>query len=489
MKGDFTRFDFDSSKHFSRVLQQQGRVAIDSDANESSAIALHHLRTLTKDLFGAFGGPANSGFSLAVDSSASPRTLWIGPGHYWVDGIMTENEKWTDYAAQPDYQPAPPDNSGAGGDDVLGFLRQPNVDSAFWLYLDVWERHVSWIEDDSIREPALGGPDTCSRARVVWQVKALPWDSQRWGDSGAGNENACPAPLPSLPTLGTARLAAQVDPGQAFTDPCTIAPAAAYRGAENQLYRVEVHTGGDASTATFKWSRENGSVATRWLGNGNDAQALVVKSSRGFSANDWVELTHDALDLAGQPGQLVRLSLVDGDQLIVDSAGGAPMAWSANFLNPKVRRWDQRGNDVVPLRAGAVPVAESSSTPITWIDLEDGVQVAFEAGGGYRSGDYWLIPARVATQGIVWPQEDGYPALQLAQGIGHAYAPLGVLSFSGQQIQVRPCRNCAGLSRVACDLPPAPIPAAERRAVAKRPSTRPAPAAVSGRTPKKRSRP
>jgi hypothetical protein len=38
----------------------------------------------------------------------------------------------------------------------------------------VWERHVTWIEDDSIREPALGGPDTCTRAKVTWQVKALP---------------------------------------------------------------------------------------------------------------------------------------------------------------------------------------------------------------------------------------------------------------------------------------------------------------------------
>ena len=62
MKGDFTRLGFDSGKHYSRVLHQQGRVALDADANEASAILLHHLRRLTRDLYGPAGGPADSGF-------------------------------------------------------------------------------------------------------------------------------------------------------------------------------------------------------------------------------------------------------------------------------------------------------------------------------------------------------------------------------------------------------------------------------------------
>ena len=39
------------------------------------------------------------------------------------------------------------------------------------VYLDVWERHITCIEDDRIREAALGGPDTATRAKIVWQVK------------------------------------------------------------------------------------------------------------------------------------------------------------------------------------------------------------------------------------------------------------------------------------------------------------------------------
>ena len=39
------------------------------------------------------------------------------------------------------------------------------------MYLDVWERHVTALEDDDIREKALGGADTTTRCKVVWQVK------------------------------------------------------------------------------------------------------------------------------------------------------------------------------------------------------------------------------------------------------------------------------------------------------------------------------
>ena len=57
MKGDFTRVTFDPIKHFSRVLMQQGRVTLDADSNEQSAILLHYLRNLAKDIIGPYGAP------------------------------------------------------------------------------------------------------------------------------------------------------------------------------------------------------------------------------------------------------------------------------------------------------------------------------------------------------------------------------------------------------------------------------------------------
>ena len=492
MKGDFTRFGIDARKHYSLVLHQQGRVTLDADSNEAAALLLRHIRALTRDLYGEAGGPPEGGFALAIDTGTSPPSLLVSPGHYYVDGILCENEDWVDYAQQPAWIPSPPVDD-EGGDPLLAWLRQPSPDRPFWVYLDVWERHVSWIEDDAIREVALGGPDTCTRAQVVWQVKAVPWDREAWGDPN-DNRDACGVPLPSLTRLGTARMAAQLDPRAAYSDPCIVSPGAAYRGTENHLYRVEVHRGGTAGApggASFKWSRENGSVATRWLGTDaeGDSAALVAASSRGLAAGDWVELSHDALDLANEPGTLVRLASIEGDHLVIDMAsvpGGVLPAWSEALRHPKLRRWDQRGSDIVALDEGAVPVVESAGSPWTWLDLEDGLQVAFEAGGQYRSGDYWLIPARVATQGIEWPPRGTEGALQPPQGIVHAYAPLGVLGVDANGVPSlnRACRRCLALGQVDCVLPQPP--AREQRALrpgVRRAAAPPRPApAVAGAT-------
>ena len=54
-------------------------------------------------------------------------------------------------------------------------------------------------------------------------------------------------------------------PEDTETNVCIVSPEARYRGAENQLYRVEIHRGGESwdgqsavkdKAATFKWSRD-----------------------------------------------------------------------------------------------------------------------------------------------------------------------------------------------------------------------------------------
>lgn len=472
MKGDFSRLDFDRGTRFSRVLAQQGRVTLDSDFNANTAILLNHLRTLTRDLFGPAGGPAaGNGFALFIDRTVKPARLAIGSGHYYVDGILCEVGDGVDYANQPDYVPPPPDAAGNGGDALLAWLgqagntgqqpgntTQPGANgqpgnARFFLYLDVWERHVSWIEDDSLLEPALGGADTTSRVAVVWQVKALPW-SDGWNtnfnpDDGS-NSAPCTVPLGDLVALGNSQLAVRLDPGAVPVDACIIAPGARYRGAENQLYRIEIHQGGDASTATFKWSRDNGSVAARWLGtdSSDNLTALVVEPARNFSAGDWVELSYDALDLAGLPGELAQIASVEGDRLsLIDPAA---TAWATTLGHPSVRCWDQKTNDLVVLRGGAVPVVEGTATDPGWIDLGEGIQIRFAPGGTYRSGDYWTVRASNATGLIDWPGDaTGQAQLLPPQGIEHHYAALGVL-HDGQMIDS--CRTCARLQTVDCDV-------------------------------------
>ncbi|HMI91848.1 MAG TPA: DUF6519 domain-containing protein [Polyangiales bacterium] len=479
MKGDFSRISFDPSDHFSRVLLQQGRVTLDADPNEGQAILLHYLRTLARDLIGPCGGPADRlGFELLLDRSGTEPRLSIAAGRYYVDGVLVENEVECEYGDQPDYTPA--------ADDPVFRRLKNQLDADVWLYLDVWERHITWIEDDSIRESALGGPDTCTRARVTWQVRAIardalltslqakrdqvatrlagmPEDDPRFAalsahaarldaaiaalDAEGETGKDCRAPIEALLPISTALMTARLQPGAQSKDPCVISPEASYRGAENQLYRVEVHrASAPGVTPTFKWSRDNGSVAARWLESEGDD--LIVSSARGFEPGVWVELSDEANELSGQPGMLVKLTKVQGDRLSVDPDSvpeGKNIALFASAVSPKVRRWDQAANDDIQLTAGAVPLLEAAPGDPRWIDLEDGVQVQFAADGSYRSGDYWLIPARVATGSIEWPNvraADGSTLWEARapHGVGHHYAPLGFLGpNSDGDPEVSPC--------------------------------------------------
>ncbi len=42
------------------------------------------------------------------------------------------------------------------------------------MYLEVWQQPVTSVEDDELREVALGGPDTSVRLRTMRRVRVLP---------------------------------------------------------------------------------------------------------------------------------------------------------------------------------------------------------------------------------------------------------------------------------------------------------------------------
>src|SRR5262249_24615237 len=135
-------------------------------------ISLHHLRRLAADLIGPSGGPGDDFQIMDKDASNNPLgfAFLLRDGHYYVDGILCENDALLRYTGQDDYP--------LTDDGRLETLARNTPGKRFLIYLDVWERHVTFIDDDSIREVALGGPDTATRARVVWQARALPIDSE-----------------------------------------------------------------------------------------------------------------------------------------------------------------------------------------------------------------------------------------------------------------------------------------------------------------------
>ena len=362
MKGDFTRSTFRPHKHYSGVRMQQGRVQLDADWNEQADITAYRVESETCEVVGRYGVPfANPGFGISGGSVPS-----IGKGHLYLDGILVENDKDVLVTKQDEFLPDYALTKTAG---------------EYLAYLDVWQRHVTALEDDLIREVALGGPDTATRTQTVWQVRLL-------GPLAAPLTcSSVPAAWQQLIDLVPGKLRARTTPGTIPTNLCEVPAGAGYRRLENQLYRVEIHTPGPRGTAKFKWSRDNGSIVTSWTGQ--DGKDLIVTSTGrdqvlGFTAGQVVELTDDDRELTGQTGVLVKLSKVEGQVLTLDPS--APSVDRSTFgRNPKIRRWDSDGEII---------------TTANWIALEDGVEVLFSTGCEYKTGDYWMIPARTAKNNV-----------------------------------------------------------------------------------------
>jgi hypothetical protein len=474
MKADLTRNTFDPQKRFLRVLMQQGRVQLDADFNEQVSILLHYMKALATDLIGPHGGPEDGcGFKIISSQTDLPDDLpeeekellkrqlgkldsgdfLISKGRYYVDGMLCENEYYVSYTGQPNLPN--PENL--------------ETDDPCLVFLDVWERHITAIEDGGIREVALGGADTATRSALVWQVKVLQLDLlDLQGETIPDCDDLLHAKLGDLRRPGRGELSARLHPAQVSDDHCIIPPGSRYRGTENQLYRVEIHRPGAVSrekdesdarnqretayysqggattgdVATFKWSRDNGSVAFPIVGlSGNRAEVELLgkDSRRTLERDDWVEIMDDHLALQGLHGQLFQVDEVDPlEQIVtlrVPQSTDSPISYQKNSnRHPLLRRWDSPGE---------VPIPED--TKDGWIPLEDGIEVRFE-GDGFQTGDYWLIPARTATGDIQWPHKEvnspngqREPKMVSPHGITHYYAPLAIVS-TGSTEPVEDCR-------------------------------------------------
>jgi photosystem II stability/assembly factor-like uncharacterized protein len=350
--------------------------------------------------------------------------LSIEPGRCYVNGTPCELEERASYVNQPD--------GGAGARLTPG---------GYLIYLDAWQRHISALEAPAIREVALGGPDTATRARTITQVRALglpPSSPFDW---------TCSSTIEAWDALINAQrpmLAARSEPQLAPASLCEIAATAGYRRLENQFYRIEVHTGG--ANPTFKWSRENGSVAYAVKSVSVDStlkQTTVRLAARGRDANldlavnDRVELVDDDAELIGRAGQMFEYLNEGNDELELVLAGEPVGTLGQNpARHPILRRWNHRpttaGDNVLPIVTG------------TWIELEDGVQIRFAPGGLFRPGDHWQVAARTTTADVEWPRdEDGDPLDRPPVGIADAYCRLGIIEVApdGSITVVSDCRK------------------------------------------------
>ncbi len=413
MKGDFSRLTFRRDQHYSGVRMQQGRVLLDAEWNEQADIQAQRDQATTRDEIGPSGAPwspqdAFKNFQVRTAGDA----FEVAEGHIYVDGILCESEQVVAYGAQPDFPGPPPLAAG----------------QAYLVYLDVWQRHLTALEQSNdelpqIREVALGGPDTTTRARTIWQAKVLELTVP-----GATCVDFGPEWRPS-DAQSTGQLRAQAVPAQAAPNDCLVPDGGGYRRLENQLYRIEIHAASTPGPATYKWSRDNGSVLTKLVGKADmtvpTAPVITVSDPGhdnvlGFAAAAWVEISDEERVLHNQPGVLLEVTSVKGDRITLKNPLNLAVILGAG---PTVRRWEGVGEVQVGV----------------WLDLEDGVQVEFAA-GSYVSGDYWTIPARTLTGQVEWPRDASGPVFASRHGIEHRYCPLALLAPAGGAWTVTDCR-------------------------------------------------
>src|SRR5918992_31845 len=173
MKADLSRQTFNPEKRYSGVLMQQGRVLLDSEWNEQQEIHQHRTESVAEDVIGPSGTPIDEdGKVTGFEITAQDGRLYIGEGHIYVDGLLCVND--SEDPIPYDGQPNPPNP-----DDLTRWMDSESTEPESGdlklglVYLDVWERHITHLDDGRIREVALGGPDTTTRKQSVWQVKVM----------------------------------------------------------------------------------------------------------------------------------------------------------------------------------------------------------------------------------------------------------------------------------------------------------------------------
>jgi hypothetical protein len=454
MSGDYSRQRFDPFKDFSGVLMQQGRVQLDADWNELVEIAVRRIQAGTADTIGVATVPRTTADAFAIDLSTG--TPLIGPGRMYVDGLLAENHG----QAHPD--PLQPGVSHYDFDPMLAELRGPDpvayADQPYFpnavtmapfpaaggphlAYLDVWQRDVTYLEDEDLLEVAVG-VDTTTRLQTAWQVRVL---------ENVGSGVTCDSPDSALAGWSTliaasaGRLTSRSAGVPADEDPCLTPPIGGYKGLDNRTFRVEIHDGGPQGVATFKWSDSGASIATAVTGMPDPTRLVVARVGRDrvlrFKPGDWIDITDDWREFAGLPGVMARVQNVDDATRTITLDAGLPTGTfdtdAQGLTDPerhtRIRRWSQKGvvtdtnNQVladltVVGSPGVIPVPPDGTS----VDLIDGARITFSTrptGGAYRVGDYWIFAARTANASIEELTEAA------PRGIHHHYARLALVTL------------------------------------------------------------
>ncbi|ANG64526.1 hypothetical protein A8C75_20000 [Marinobacterium aestuarii] len=425
MKTQLSRTSFDATKRYNGVFQQMGRMLTDADWNELNLIDGERVRqALLHSVL--TGTPRNSGI---VRRDASD-TAGLYYGEAVIEGISAR-------LLPAVINAAPADGSIDNIQNQADFPACPLPPGDHRLYLDVWERSVTALEDIDLIDPALNGADTCTRRQVMCQLK--------WCSTDTDPQD----PLIN-PKTGTARLSLELREGSTepdLCDPCA-EELALQEKIGNYLFRVEVHqveydAAGQPSRVLLKWSSENGAE-----------QHSLNSLPPGFASAAWCYEFFSGADTGfaseKHPGRHLATGFTPTYGELV---AGFPASGSEPANLSLVRRWDgfaafdrvagewqlDSGFDrnvalSTTLGANSPGRVTNGDTVLLVLDaitltlaLEDNALLA---------GDYWQVAVRESVHALDPQLLDA----ALPQGIEHHYMTIG--SVVGDELSLYEGEQC-----------------------------------------------
>jgi hypothetical protein len=431
MKGDFSRFTFNPLNNYLAVLKQQGRVDLDSDWNEQAELFGEYLRQLAADAFGPFAIPlapndivSDNGGALAIggftNGSGGIVDFTISRGIAYIGGYIYRLPADMTFMSQVDYpEPEIPD----GKPDLL-------------VYLEAWRRSISYVDDESIREPALGGPDTCLRSKLLGQVRIMAADDLNTPDE------ACRMLADTFPSSNIG-LTLRIDQS-AHQLPLNFGEVDLGGGLipGNLHYRLEIHRGinGDGDLIEgIKWSDENGAVVTRALKALNSREIMAEETEQvtgeSFKPGDWVEVGNIVTELHRQGSQMAQINALES------ISGGLSITLDSD-IHPLLTR---RKNSKSTLEPGLAPSIRRWSgfyAPLSLKNLYDlgrGVKATFTTNDRkchFEPADYWTFAIRDREYNKRFA-----PSKTLPIGIKKYRHPLAIIKRGTKSDNIIDCRR------------------------------------------------
>jgi uncharacterized protein DUF6519/parallel beta helix pectate lyase-like protein len=418
MKGDFSRWTFDPADNYTGVLEQQGRVHLDTDRNADAQIAAYWRESIGGDVIGdrVAAVPASKPASFRVTEAQTDGTVvqvTLEPGRVWAEGLHLFAGGTAPFTRTATYL-GPPLQSPQGQASTIA----ANVRDA--VVLEAWEDSVSGFQDSvQLLEPALGGPDTTERAKAFYAFRLLRL--------GPNDDCATVAGRLADDFAARGKLTATPAPALVLSGDCPVEAGGGYTGFEHYLYRVEIAepAGGQAR---FKWSQFNGGL----VGRGTFAATGAGTGTVTVTAND------QAINHCGLPQFYLEALACDATlgywRVAFTADATLAQAGMLNLTNTQ-GAWPAAAPATAFFRLwnGLRLISEFPQGPNP-NELKDGIRLEFDppspGNANYTPGDYWTFPVRAAGATL---DPSFWPTNAAPHGVHYRRAPLAILTWGADR--------------------------------------------------------